>query len=271
MQTPIDGIRTYVIVNGREYPRAPRVWLNSVRHAPLCRAGLTLPDPDGTEMRRLAAGQAVELHMGYRGVEPAVWKGTVEWVRPGTTDQVEIGTVGPEAILARTRITQAYLEETPEAILRHALRATGLPLGKIDAPGVVLPRFAASNETIWALAEKLELSCMQAFGLDMSRWTLWVDGAGNACWGDFDDPSQTVIPGIASGSNLIEHAPATDAAALGMVETFLMPGLMHSQCFRLRDIRRGVDDIFRALRVWHETSGTSARTFVWYGEEHGQY
>jgi hypothetical protein len=98
-----------------------------------------------------------------------------------------------------------------------------------------------------------------------------VDGAGNACWGDFDDPSQTVIPGIASGSNLIEHAPATDAAALGMVETFLMPGLMHSQCFRLRDIRRGVDEIFRALRVRHETSGTSARTFVWYGEEHGQY
>ena len=64
---------------------------------------------------------------------------------------------------------------------------------------------------------------------------------------------------------------ATDAAALGMVETFLMPGLMHSQRFRLRDARRGVDEIFRAQRVRHEINGTSARTFVWYGEEHGRY
>lgn len=268
----IDGIVIRASVAGREYLRLPRLWLSSVRHAPLTRAGLTLPDPDGGEIRRIASGDAVSLVFGYRNGSPATWTGTVEWVRPGTEDQVELGLVGAEKVFAATRLTQAWRDEAPEAILRWALTRAGIPAGRIDSPGVVLPRFAVSNETVWALAEKLELSCQRAFGLDFDAWCLWMDGDGEAQWGDFDDPGQSTVFTVATGNNLIAHTPATDAAGLSEVETWLIPGLRHTQQFRLMDTRRGVNAVFRALDVRHEVDSGRARTFIRYaGGEHGRY
>lgn len=265
----IDGILIRAVAAGREFLRVPKLWLSSVRHAPLTRAGLTLPDPGGEEIRRFAVGDPVSLVMGYRNGAPATWTGTVEWLRPGTEDQLELGLVGPEKAFS-ARFTQAWVDETPEAILRWALTRAGIEAGKVDSPGVVLPRFAVSGESLWALAEKLELTCQRAFGLDASAWSLWMDAQGRAHWGDFDDPDQTEILVVATGNNLIAHNPATDASGLSEVETWLLPGLMHSQVFRLVDTRRGVNDVFRALAVRHEADAGRARTFIQYGSEHGR-
>lgn len=269
MADEIDGIIVRAVAAEREYLRVPGFWLSSVRHAPLTRAGLTLPDPGGAEIRRISVGAAVSLVMGYRNGAPATWTGTVEWLRPGTEDQLELGLVGPEKAFS-ARFTSAWIDEVPEAILRWALDRAGITVGRLDSPGMVLPRFSVANETLWALSEKLELTCQRAFGLDASAWSLWMDAQGRAQWGDFDDPNQDSILVVATGNNLIAHNPATDASGLSEVETWLLPGLMHSQVFRLVDTRRGVNDVFRALAVRHEVDEGRARTIIQYGSEHGR-
>ncbi|WP_027188076.1 hypothetical protein [Desulfovibrio cuneatus] len=271
MQITIDGIQTSAIAAGKEYLRLPSFWLESIRRCPLTRGGLTLPDPTGEEIQRISKGNAVTVVMGYRGEAPGCWQAEVTWVRPGTQHQVELGLVAADAAFARKRFTEAWMHETPEAILRRVLSAAGIVPGTINAPGCTLPRFAVSNENVWQIAEKLELTCQQAFAIDTSRWALFMDSTGTAHWGDMDAPDQTSVPGVVTGGNLIVHSPATDAAALGQVETFLLPHMRHSHQFRLQDMYRGVSGLYRAQRVRHEVTGHKARTFLWYGTEHGRY
>lgn len=270
-QITIDGIVSSAVVAGLEYWRVPRFWLESARHTPLTRGGLTLPDPAGEEVRRIRKGDSVTVSMGYRGEDSDAWRAEVTWVRPGTEHQIELGLVAPDAVLSRTRYTEAWMHETPEAILRRVLSGAGITPGRIDSPGCELPRFAVSNENIWQIAEKLELSCQRAFNIDMRRWALWMDDAGTANWGDFNEPGQASIPGVITGGNLIRHAPATNAAGLSHIETFLLPFFRHSHQFNLQDAYRGLYGLCRAEKVRHEIDGHKARTHIWYGPERGRY
>ena len=83
----INGINVVLTVAGMEFLRLPALWLESARHAPLTRAGLTLPDPDGQVLQALSVGAAVSIVWGYRDQPMDTWNGTVEWMRPGTNDQ----------------------------------------------------------------------------------------------------------------------------------------------------------------------------------------
>lgn len=270
-QRTIDGIQISAIVAGRQYLRVPHLWLDSIRHAPLTRAGLTLPDPTGEEIQRIAKGDAVTFIMAYRGEAASYWQGEVTWTKPGTAHQVEMGLVGNDAAFSRCRFTAAWLHETPEAILTQLLSQAGISAGTIAVPGLEIPRFAVSNENLWQIVEKLELTCARAFGSDMSAWALWMDESGLAHWGDFDAPEQTEVPSVITGQNLIAHTPATNAASLSMVETFLLPSLRHSYQFTLHDMYRGVSGTFRAEKVRTEADGTKARTYIWYGKERSRY
>jgi hypothetical protein len=265
----ITGIRTHIFIGGKEILRAPRVWIESARHAPLSLAGITLPDPEGELHRSISQGDQVEIRLGYINETPAIWKGTVTWTRPGTEDQLEAGAVGEEKPLADTRITMSWQEETPEAIVRLAVNQSGLSTGQIDSPGVTFPRFVAGNIPVWQVARQCAHTCQRSFSLDMSKWALWRGADGKVNWGDFDEPGD--MPAIKTAAGLIKHIPASDAKAASLVETFLIAGFMHSMKFRLVDVRRGVDDQFRALRVRHEVTDKSARTFIWYGEEYEKF
>ncbi|PKN67192.1 MAG: hypothetical protein CVU57_04365 [Deltaproteobacteria bacterium HGW-Deltaproteobacteria-15] len=265
----ITGIRIHCFIGGMELLRAPRIWIESERHKALSRAGITLPDPKGEIWRMVSTGGPVEIRYGYRDDDPATWKGTVAWKRPGTEDQVEIGAVGVELPLSATRITQAWENETPEAIIRWAVGRAGMAAGRIDSPGVVFPRFVASNINVWQTARQCAHTCQRSFGLDMSRWALWAGADGAVNWGDFDEPG--LRPRVATGAGLINHSPATDAYGRSIVETFLIAGFMHSQIFRLLDTRRDIDDELRALRVRHELNERSVRTFIRYGDEHERF
>lgn len=267
----IDGIRLHFFVGGVEYPRCPHCWIEATRGAPLSRAGLTLPDPLGTEAKRLAKGQPVEIRLGYRGEEPAKWTGTVEWIKPGTIDQIEIGCAGGEKKLSTTRITQSWQNESPDRIIRHAIEATGLTVGRVDLPtGVTLPRFIASNVTPWNIVEQVEHTCRRAYGQDMAGWRLWVDGQGKVNWGDFDDEGGEPFV-AATGANLITHSPATNALGQGQVQTFLAPAVWPGQKFQLQDNRRGTNQALRVLAVHHDIRDVSARTWITYGVEHARY
>jgi len=266
----ISGIRTHIFIGGLEVLRCPRCWIESIRHRPLTRAGITLPDPKGEIYRAVNDEDAVEIRLGYRNEDPATWKGSVSWKRRGSTkDQVEIGVVGEEKPLCSTHIIQAWENETPEAIIKYAIGRAGLSAGQIDSTGVTIPRYVASNIPVWQVARQCAHTCQQAFGIDMSRWAFWTGSDSKVNWGDFDEPGDT--PVIATGAGLIKNLPADDAKGLNTVETFLLAGFRHSMKFRLQDTRRGIDDEFRALRVRHEIKERSVRTFISYGEEYNQF
>lgn len=267
----IDGIRLHLLVGSVEYPRCPHCWIEARRGTPLSRAGLTLPDPLGAEAKRLTRDAAVEIRLGYRDEAPAVWTGTVAWARPGTVDQIEVGAAGGERALTTARIIQAWQNETPDRIVRHAIEAAGLVVGRIDAPaGVTLPRFVASNISPWNVIEQVEHTCRRAYGQTMAGWRLWVDGQGKVNWGDFEDETGGSFV-AATGGNLITHSPATDALGQGVVQTFLAPAVWPGQTFVLQDARRGTNQTLRVLAVRHDIRSASARTWITYGVEHAKY
>lgn len=263
------GIWTKITIGGNIFIRCPRVWVEFRRHTPLSRCGITLPDAMGEQFRAVKEGDNVELLYAYRDEPVTNWSGTVAWIKHGTKDQVHIGAVGLEKPLSMTLIRQSWINESPEAIIRAAIAQSGLPVGRVDSPGVVFPRFVASNIPAAQVAVQCEATCLRAFGIDMSRWALWMDHEGKVNWGDFDEQGPEV--NIATGGALIAHLPAGDAAGLSRVETFLVPELRDAMPFTLKDSRRGIDGVFRAQTVRHEFTVDSARTFIWYHPEGVEY
>ncbi len=263
-----SGLRVHILLAGRDILRCPRWWIESERQAPFSMAGLTLADPTGELYRAVKQGDSLEIRGGYRNQTPAIWTGAVAWTRQGRTrDELELAAADPASIIATTLVRQSWENETPEAIVAFAIRKAGLAAGRVGATGMVLPRFVASSIPVWQVAVQAAHSCQKAFDLDMRRWALWQGGDGRVNWGDFDEPGDVAV--IATAAGLIRHDPAGGAKGLGTVETFLLPELRHSRLFRLRDVRRGVDQTFRALRVRHEGTPDKARTHLVYGEEHG--
>lgn len=262
----LSGLNLRISIAGQDVLRCPRWWIDSQRTAVVQRAGLALPDPDGAIYRTLKKADPVTIRVGYRDQSPAEWTGTVDWFGPGATrDQIAVNLVDPSAPLARVRMTQTLVNEPPEAIMAWAIRQAGLPVGRIDATGMVLPRFVASDCNAGGVARQLAATCQNAFDLDMSTWKLWL-GRDGVNWGPFDEPGD--VPVIATGAGLISHEPPGGAYSLGQVETFLLPDLRHSRRFRLVDVRRGIDAEFRALRVRHQGTPTAVRTLILYGDEH---
>jgi hypothetical protein len=263
----LSGLHIDITIGDLEVYRSPRWWIESRRHYPLGRAGITLPDPTGELFKTINIGDPVTIELGYRNQAPTTWSGTVALRYPGQTpDQLEIRAVDQSYALAQTSIIQSWENETPEAIVAWAIRQTGLPVGKIGETGMLLPRVSAGNILAWQLVQQVGISCRDAFGLDLSTWALWLGSAG-VNWGDFDEPGDTVT--VASSANLINHDPTDWATGMGLIETYLLADLSHSRLIHLQDDRRGIDTVHRALRVRHEGTPDRVRTFAWYGVEHG--
>jgi len=266
--TAISGINVRIRLGGLRILRCPRLVIDSTRHQPLTVMRIVLPDPAGEVTRTLAqGGDTADIELGYRDQQAAAWRGTVAGVMAGPSkDQVLVRVLGPELPLVRTVITQTWLDESPEAIVRAAVRQAGLDLGRIDSPGVQLRHFMASGVAPWQLARQVAHTVHRAMGRDMRRWALWMDADGLVNWGDVDEPGP--VPVIATRAGLIRHSPASGPAGLSCVETFLLPSMRHSRLFRLRDERRGLDEQIRAVRVVHEITPDSARTHLYYGDEY---
>jgi len=263
----ISGVRVDITIGDLEVFRAPHWWVESLRHYPLGRAGITLPDPTGELYLAINTGDPVTISLGYRNQVPTVWSGTVTLRYPGeTSDQLEIRAVDGAKALTATTIQQSWENETPEAIVAWAIRQSGLPVGRIGETGMVLPRVAASRIPVWQLVAQVKNSCRDAFGLDMSRWALWL-GRDGVNWGDFDEPGDTVQ--IASSTNLINHDPTDWRSGMGIIESWLLADLTHSRRLNLVDDRRGIDAVHRAQRIRHAGTPDRVRTFAWYGVEHG--
>ena len=263
----IHGINIDITIGNLEVYRAPHWWIESVRHFPLGRAGITLPDPNGELYQTVKIGDDVTISLGYRNQAPTTWSGTVSSRYPGeTSDQLEIRAVDGSLPLTKTAILQSWENETPEALISWAIRQSGLPVGRVGETGMVLPRVSAGNIPVWQLVQQVRGTCRAAFDLDMDKWALWL-GRDGVNWGDFDEPGDTVT--IATSANLIKHSPVDCTTGMSLIETYLLADLSHSRLVRLQDDRRGIDTVHRALRVRHEGIPERVRTFIWYGVEHG--
>ena len=267
----ITGLNISVTVGAVEVNRVPEIRIISERHSPMTRMAICLPDPAGEVTRAVSDKDKVCIVLGYRGNTPATWAGTVTG-EPNSTrnrDQVTINAAGPERVLSDTMVMQAFYQETPEAIIKYAAAQAGLTVGRIQSPGVTFPRFTASSIPAWQVAAQCEHTCSKGYGLDMACWALWVGRAGTVNWGTFDEVAD--LPVIESNANLISHFPGRTIRDLSRVETLLLPHLMHSMLFRLTDIRRGIDNDYKALRVEHFVRKGCARTFISYGTEYERY
>ena len=265
------GIRTKITIGELEILRSPLIEIISSRHKYLSRLNVTLPDPKSQIHQAVLLNDPVEVQFGYRDQKAFSWKGEVRWKKPGTIDQTIIGAVEEgDRKLEDTKIIQSWINDTPAAIIKWAIRQSGLMVGRVDNPhGVTFPRYVASNIPVWQVARQCEQTCQNAFGIDMSRWTLWKDASGKVNWGDFDEQGETFTIGTAAG--LIKHHVASDKAAFNMVESFLLPGMKHSLLFTLDDQRRGIRGEFRALVVRHMMSESENRTFISYGKEYSKF
>lgn len=267
----ITGIRIRLIIDGTEYLRVPAVEIVYQRHVVLSRAAVTLPDPSRAVYKGVGVGAVVEIHIGYRDQEADIWRGMVEEVSPDCKpDQLRFSCVGIERPLAATTIMKSWENETPEAIIKYCIGQSGMPVGNIGATGIIFPRFSASTIPVWQVARQCEHTCAAGWGKNMDTWDMWVDKGGIVHWGDtYEDGN---IPVIATGAGLISHSPAVSPGiGLSMVETFLLPGFRRCGKFRLRDVRRGIDDIFRARVTRHAVLRDKVRTYIFYGDEYGKY
>jgi hypothetical protein len=269
----IAGVRLYVRVGNLEVRRCPRLELVSRRHAPVAKAEIHAPDPDGTLRSQVADGATVTVEYGYRGGQSATWTGTVQGMRRVSRDQLCLLADGPDLALVRTTVRECYADESARAIARHLLQHTSLAVA--TAPGITIPdeplaRFPVANIPVWQAVRQLLHTLARSFGHDMRATALWLgteNGQPALFLGDFDEPGD--VPVIATGENLIRHLPAASGTGLNSVETFLLPGLTHSRAVHLVDTRQGLDAQIRALTVRHEIEEQRMRTFIEYGREHG--
>lgn len=259
----INGLRTRISIGGSDVLRAPRVVIVSERHAPMDTAEIELPEIGAPG---IATGAAVEIAFGYRDAAADTWRGTVASVARGEkNNQLLVRCRSLAWPLSATRVTQAWEDETPEAIVAWAVRQSGLAPAALDSPGITLPRFAASRATVWQVALQAAHSAQRGFGLDMRAWALWLDADG-VHWGDHDAPGGV----LAIPDGLVRHTPdASDSGrALALLKCLLLPGLRHS---RRVAFNPGTGDIqVRALRVEHRIELRRARTFIHYGREYGR-
>lgn len=269
----LSGLAINITIGGTRILRVPSCTVSYDRASVLSRAFIAVPDPAGDFIRILEKGQAVSISMGYRGKESHEWEGTVDGWLPtqgNNPHQLTVAAVGPELPLVKTRIMAMYVDEDADWIARRILSETGLDIGTIEAPKVIIPRMILSAVPVWQALEQLAHSIERAHGIDMSAHAVWLDESGAVHWGTHDD-TQDSIPAISTGAGLLKHHPTEMPYARQPLETYLLPVMRAGRRFRVTDQRRGVDETPRALRVEHKVTPQSARTFLSYGEEYARF
>jgi hypothetical protein len=258
----ISGLNLKVKIGSYLIQRVPYVRIFSSRLHDLTKLYVQLPDFSRELYREIKLSDPVVIEFNYRGQNPAVWHGTVGSVMPGDNkDQILICGTGPEKILSETYITQSWLNETPEAIIRSVIP---LEIKKIASTGVVFPKFIAANLSIFGIIHSCEKTLQDSFGFEVGKFAGYVDSKGAFIWGDYDDDNFD-IPVIETGGGLIKHSPAKNAYSYSKIETFLLPFLRHSMQIRIKDERRQADSYMRCNEVIHSITPEKARTYIVYG------
>ncbi len=265
----IEGINIRCNIGPFEVLRSPRINLVYRRAAVVSRAEITVSDPGAEIGGSLQTGMAVQLRFGYRGEANLwhEWQGTVAGLEQSGPDALSVAAVGREQALLDTKITRSFHGEPAALVARRVLEATGLPVGEINIPADILPHIVFSNVSAARAIKQLEQSLARSFGHDFSRHSVWLSADGQLTWSDADEPGDTYV--FETAQNLFVHSPAHSPAALSEITACPAPGLIAGMRVRIRDARRGVNELVRALEVRHELGAGGNKTIVLYGTERG--
>ena len=268
MMSRLSGIYLEITIDGQRVPRCPECVIELSRRLALTRAQLTLPDPDGSVWRFLRVGQKVEIRYSYRGaLSVGEFAGTVGHYEPSVCqrDQVVVRADGPERPLLSVRMKESWMDEPATVLARRILAASGLPVGFIALPDVVIPRMSVCRVNLREAICQLVNSIETGFGQNLSGHSLRLED-GKWVLDEKTLPGNKLV--VATGSGLIRHR----RSGFGMeVETWLSPFVKPMMAFNLEDQRRGISGEMKADSVIHRIMPKSVRTFLTYGGEYARF
>jgi len=256
----ISGINLNAVVGNFEIQRL-HAKLNYDRKKIFSTAEIKISDIDRSLENIIKKEDDAILYYGFRNGVQSSFKGTVSSIAV-ESDSIVLHIIGKEKLFQTTKIIQTWLNETPESIIKYAISNAGLEVGRIDSTGCVFPKFISSNFNVWEIAWLCRYQCEKTYNIKMDDWDLWLDSCGKVNWGDFSETIEK-IPVIETSKGLINHQPANVGYQQKIVESFLLPGFIHSMDFRLIDDSREINKVYRAISVEHEIS-SHARTKISY-------
>jgi len=242
-------MKTYsrVTVGTKNINRIEKLQLIYHRYAPLTSCVATVQDTDGALYKSIQKEYPIIIEMGYRLGVALKWTGTLREYEMND-GKLRLYCVGVDQVFER-EISQVWMNETPENIVRQLNTYTGFESGKILQTGITIPKFVVRTQALWQ-AERMLEKTMESFGLDTARLAYWIGADSRINWGTHDEPGEVEI---VSGENLVAYSR-------NKVIATLTPNLRESQ--RVHVIAPGIDAIYRAERVTHEISYV-ARTYIY--------
>ncbi len=201
-------------------------------------------------------GMSVNIDMGY--AEHGTWlvfAGSIKDVRhdkaPVLLCQDSMGTLA--------EVNQTFTNVVPQEIFRYMLRKSGVADGDIILSQKPMP----THKTFMArgLAHEVFRSVNEAWNLD---WSFYFEPDGRFYWGPWEESdryknSSTVA--FEHGVSIINHR-VTDEDH-GVIETFLIPFIRHSNIIKIVDERYWAEEITaRVERAQYHWDEAKARMWI---------
>lgn len=261
-----------VEIGGRRIERGvERLVAVSSRLTPADRCEIDLANVDGELSGLCSQGDVVTVRWGYRGGDEApIFVGTARQVISG--ERLHIEAVDRMQSLFETRVTQSFINESPGAIIRWALRRVGITGMRVHEEAVVFPRFNIFNRTVSQVIEMVNNTLLTAYACAAAvdyRWFFDPDGVFH--YGPYHEidngrnPFTGTMPVFAYQDNLIDLEPALTADGLSRLETVAVPGLRHSMPIKVVEpIHGGINGEYRVERVEYHQCPRRMRSHVWF-------
>ena len=260
----ITGLNINLTVGSFTVNRLPYAELRLERGAIAGRLRIELPDPQGQLAGELKKDDPVDLFFGYRPGPQQTWQGKITEVK-SRRDMVYVTALSAELAFIKTKVTECFFQETARKVVTRLLALAGATPGRLEGPDEVIPHLIFSGQPIFDCFRQINDTLTRVYQQDMTAQPYWIGEDGLANWGDFDAPGDIAV--FASQDNLVNHNPRNSEE--GEVLGLLFPGLVHSQQFKVVDLRRSQTITKRAISVIHRLGERDNLTAVVYGKERG--
>lgn len=248
-----------VEVGGWDLRRILRFDVFSARQSPIDLAEIELDPEGGLPAGAFAKGDSVVIRQGYAGLGAwTVFAGTVADIEDRKT--LTLHCRDRMQVLAETKLSQTFRRVGPQEVLTWMLERAGIDDFRLSARSCVPRDFVVAGEAVTAVVRRLQ----QTWGLQ--DYSFYMDPDGPlwwAAWEETDRYQQIEAPVLEYGENIIDNRVLS--ATQGVVTTYAMPWIRHSDRVVLRDRRYWpADQVVRVERAQYHQGPQKARmTLEW--------
>jgi hypothetical protein len=198
---------------------------------PVAVAEIAVP-VEGVDVAGFQKGMPVTVYMGYRekGVWP-VFSGKVEDI--ASERELVIYAKDRMETLRQTRITKAFTDAVPKEVIKYALAKAGVNDYALSAKA--FPRkhnFIAKDLTAIQVIKLVN----KTWGIN---WDFYFEPEGKFFWGAWEESARynngRPAATLEYGENILDLAPSDNGT--GILTTFLLPFIRHSNVILIRDSR----------------------------------